>query len=322
MKTVRDDPEIAGRVAVILQELRAALRIDDATEWRLANAWTKRKKVLLEVEEVHQEQRRTLIGRVVREDRNRVCFQALEVLWAAGLRPPSAFTVPCPVGHLPDWRIILQEKAPGSRLHDLFVGDADTARQSAAMAGEWLNALHSLPLEVSDCNNILPKLEVWSAALKQLSPRHSSRLERIRQQLAIQLGDEPASIPVPSHGDFHATNILVSETGRVTAIDFDNFGGRERSADLGYFLGQTAARGFRKTASFASTAGVRAAFIQSYAAAAGAMMPPCLRIGSHAGATFLRLLHDDLCLMRSGRTDLIGPWLIAAESLADGAKLD
>jgi aminoglycoside phosphotransferase (APT) family kinase protein len=325
VKTVSEDPEIHERLAAPLQELRAILQIDETTEWRLVNAWSKRKKVLFELEEKGHQQRRTLVGRLLdrppRADRNRACYRALEVLWAAGLRPPCARTVPQPIGHSANWQVILQEKAPGDLLDNLFVRDAGTARRSAAMAGEWLNALHSLPLEFSEQTKILPKLDIWSAALKQLSPQHSTMLERIHQQIAAQLLDEPANAPAPSHGDFHATNILISDTGRVTGIDFDNFGGRERAADLGYFLGQTAARGFRKTGSFGSTAEVRAAFIQNYAAAAGLKMPPRLRVGSHAGAAFLRLLHDELCLMKSGRTDLIDPWLTAAELSASGAEL-
>jgi aminoglycoside phosphotransferase len=325
VKTIGEDPAIRERLAATLQELRAALRIDATTEWRIVNAWSKRKKVLFELEEKGPQQHRILMGRVLdktpRADRNRACYRALEVLWAAGLRPPCARTVPQPIGHSENWQVILQEKAPGDLLDHLFVRDAGTARRSAAMAGEWLNALHSLPLEFSEQSKILPRLDIWSAALKQLSPRHSRVLERIHHQIATELLDETANPPAPSHGDFHATNILISDTGRVTGIDFDNFGGRERSADLGYFLGQTAARGFRKTGSFASTTQVRAAFMQSYAAAAGLQMPPRLRIGSHVGAAFLRLLHDELCLMKSGHTDLIDPWLTAAELSVSGAEL-
>ena len=313
------------RLAAALQELRAVLRIDATTEWRIVNAWSKRKKVLFELEETGHQQHRALVGRLMdrssRADRNRACYQALEVLWAAGLRPPCAFTVPRPIGHSENWLVILQEKAPGDLLDHLFVRDAGTAPRSAAVAGEWLNALHSLPLEFSEQTMILPKLDIWSAALKQLSPQHSKMLERIHQRITAQLSGEPVGPPAPSHGDFHATNLLISDTGRVTGIDFDNFAGRERSADLGYFLGQTAARGFRKTGSFNSTAKVRTAFLQSYAAAAGPRMPPHLRIGSHTGAAFLRLLHDELCLMKSGRTDFIGPWLTAAELSVCGAEL-
>lgn len=326
MKTIGEDPAIRERLAATLLELRAALRIDATTEWRIVNAWSKRKKVLFELEEKGHQHHRTLVGRIMdkppRADRNRACYRALEVLWAAGLRAPCAFTVPQPIGHLENWQVILQEKAPGELLDRLFVRDAGTARRSAAMAGEWLNALHSLPLEFSEQTKILPKLDIWSAALKQLSPRHSKMLERVHQRITAQLSDESATPPAPSHGDFHATNLLISDAGRVTGIDFDNFGGRERSADLGYFLGQTAARGFRKTGSFGSTAEVRMAFLQSYAAAAGPKMPTRLRIGSHAGAAFLRLLHDELCLMKSGRTDFIDPWLAAAQLSASGSELE
>ena len=325
VKTIGEDPAIRERLAATLQELRSVIGIDPTTELRIVNAWSKRKKVLFELEEKGHQQHRTLIGRLMdgpsRADRNRACYQALEVLWAAGLRAPCAFTVPQPIGHLENWQVILQEKAPGDLLDHLFVRDAGTARCSAAMAGEWLNALHSLPLGFSEQTMILPKLDIWSAALKQLSPQHTKMLERIHQQITAQLSDQSAGSPVPSHGDFHATNLLICGTGRVTGIDFDNFGGRERSADLGYFLGQTAARGFRKTGSFGSTAEVRTAFLQSYTAAAGPRTPPRLRIGSHAGAAFLRLLHDELCLMKSGRTDFIDPWLRAAELSACGAEL-
>ena len=242
MKTVAEDPAIRERLAATVRELRSVMGIDATTELRIVNAWSKRKKVLFELEEKGHQQHRTLMGRLMdgpsRADRNRACYQALEVLWAAGLRAPCAFTVPQPIGHLENWQVILQEKAPGDLLDHLFVRDAGTARRSAALAGEWLNALHSLPLEFSEQTMILPKLDIWSAALKQLSPQHAKTLERIHQQITAQLSDESAGPPVPSHGDFHATNLLICGTGRVTGIDFDNFGGRERSADLGYFLGK------------------------------------------------------------------------------------
>ena len=262
------------------------------------------------------------MGRLVSADRNRACFNALQNLWTAGMRPPTAFTVPQPIGHLANWQLILQEKAPGELLDHLFVRDADTARRSAALAGEWLNALHSLrltvPLASSPRRNILNKIELWSSALQKLAPQFSEKLKRIHQQISVPLRDNLAEGLVPSHGDFHATNVLISETGRVTGIDFDNFGGLERSADLGYFLGQTAARAFRKTGSFGSTSDIRTAFIRSYATAAGSKFPPRVRIGCYVGAAFLRLLHDDLCLMKSGHSDFIAPWLEAAESSAGG----
>jgi len=322
MKSERDDPALAARLDAVLPLLRADLQIDETTEWRVVKVWSKRKKMLFEVEELNQQQHRTLVGRMVRADRNRACFQALEALWAGGLRPPSTFTVPQPIGHLSNWEVILQEKAPGDLLDHLLARDAGTAGRSAVMAGEWLNALHSLPLEMSAHVSMLPRLDLWVAAVRELSPQHARTLERIHSRISMQLADTPDRMLVPSHGDFHATNIFISETGRVTGIDFDNFGGRERAADLGYFLGQTAARGFRKTGSFSSTADSRAAFIQGYATAAHGGMPPHVRIGSFIGATFLRLLHDDLYLMKSGRTDLIPPWLEAAERAAFGIDLE
>jgi hypothetical protein len=86
-------------------------------------------------------------------------------------------------------------------------------------------------------------------------------------------------------------NVFVSPE-RVTAIDLDTFGLREREADVGYFLAQTAIFGLHLRNSLAATHQLRSEFSRE----CGNVDEE--RVAAYMAWTLLQSLHYDLCILR------------------------
>jgi len=179
-------------------------------------------------------------------------------------------------------------------------------------AARWLAALHAARVEAEPWKHDGAMLDRCSSELGSKIPAERARIGAIAGKAQAGRPSSQGAALAPSHGDFHPMNIFLAPSGRVTVIDWDTFGGRERAADVGYFLSQTAIIGYLQHASFNATESMRRRFLECYEQAARTTLDR-KRLGSIMAASFLRSLHYELCILHTGNSEIIEPWLRSAE---------
>jgi aminoglycoside phosphotransferase (APT) family kinase protein len=316
--TARDACFAEGRPPADIDELLqwSRLHLDGRPPWRLISARRKFGRVLLEIEEDAPSGPRRLIGKFADYGRAATLYQTLRSLRDAGFAPPERYTVPEPVAFVGERGFVLQEKVPGEQAAQLLTKE-DTGRSAAVDSANWLAALRYCRLQAPSSGSQPQPVLDWVNDLVSTQPSEAGRIRRIADAIVCELA-QPASGFVPCHGDFHPKNIFIANPERVTAIDIDKFGMREPESDVAWFLMQAAAFGFFERGSFECTDAARRTFIEQYEGKVGRPMRS-KRLRMYMAMAFLKNLHFELVLLKTGRKHYADPWLRGAESaIIDG----
>ena len=296
---------------------RARLGLGADRPWKLISARRKLGKPLFEVEEETPDGPQRIIGKVARPSRGETLFAALKLLWDHGFRPPNEFTVVRPIAYLPERNLIFQERAPGTELLQKMIDRAPDTVYSARRAAQWLAALHRSGIPAKPWRESPDRSVEWSGELQVKAPWAADRiriLDAAARGFLVRRNDEDM---VPAHGDFHPMNIFIADTGRLTAIDIDKFGLRERANEVGYCLGQTAFMCHIRMGSIAASREVRQAFLAEYERVAEITMDRHA-LGGYMAATVIKNLHFTLVAYEERRSELVDPWLKAGEECLEG----
>jgi aminoglycoside phosphotransferase (APT) family kinase protein len=318
--TVSDATFVDGRppkdIKNIIESIREELGLNGERQWRLISARTKLGRVLFEIEEDTSLGPTRLIGKLGNAERARHLHETLNALRDGGFEPPARLTVPESVACLPDRGLVLQEKAPGRHASDLLLQNSGRASFAAADCGRWLAALHQSEVHALPVSTEFEAVSQWADELKDAVPDSAEQLDAIARTIHQELSREGRPL-VPTHGDFHPMNILIKGTQRVTGIDLDKFAAREAEADIGWFLMQTAAFGFFEVGSFNSTEFARRAFIACYESEMGQPIRTD-RAALYMAMAFLKNLHFELVLLKTGHMQYARPWLEGAAAFLRG----
>jgi len=294
----------------ILERLRATLP-DSDVKWRILSAQRKMGKTLFEIEETRGGDTRRLVGKLSKTERAETLVKALRQLWMAGWRPPDVHTVTEAVAWLTDEGAVVQELAPGRQAIDIILESPDEAARAGEQCASWLATLQASGAEAPRSRFDASLSNQHAEELKVHLPREAPRIDGIAERILSEAA-QPFDVEAPSHGDFHAMNIFIDGERRITAIDMDKFGCRQAEADAGYFLTQTASFGYFKAQTFENTLTARRAYLKRYLE----LRQKPLNTGKMAlyvAAAFLKNLHFELELLKTGRMELAAPWLYAAE---------
>jgi aminoglycoside phosphotransferase (APT) family kinase protein len=307
---------VAGRppegIHDILTWARQELGLNDFPRWRLISARRKLGRVLFEVEEESGDGARRLIGKLGKEERAVVLYDTLKQLRGIGFAPPARHTVPEPAGFSRSRGFVLQEKAPGVQAKDFLISGGAEAQAAARDCAEWLSALHRCGVDAPVSRPDGQAVWTWAAELIGELPCESRRIRRTADAIFRELS-QPETPVLPSHGDYHPMNVFIDGDQRVTAFDIDKFALREPEADIGWFLMQTAAFDFFGNGSFQTTRDARITFLEHYRENAPHEVRG-RRIAMYMTMAFLKNLHFELVLMKTGRTQYATPWLSAASA--------
>jgi hypothetical protein len=225
-------------------------------------------------------------------------FSALQLLAGSGFRPPNRYLVPEPVAISADGTVSAQSRAHGSELLHALKDSPEAAEELGRSAAGWLAALHTAEIEGVGMRR--------SAAAARFDDRRLTELfGEARSAVAAYPVDEG-----PCHGDYHAKHVFVDGSGRVTSIDLEKFGIADRTAEVGYFLAQTASIGWTRFGSFEATRELRQAFLSAYLG--GRRMSRLPGLHAHVALTLLRVLafHQKV---RTESPDLRRIWIDAVE---------
>lgn len=189
---------------------------------------------------------RAVVMRLV-EDR---CAPALAKEWAELQRiwphmREGAYRVADPVAYLPDAKLLVMERAPGTPLLEhLWHADVATRAQHLRPAAEWLRHY----VEISE--GWRPgNAKGWLArAARASATQPFARLRGIESGILAHLTRMAAALDgaewrvAISHGDFHPNNLILGED-RLTGIDTGGSGRMPVCKDIARFLVHMGRRG-------------------------------------------------------------------------------
>ncbi len=195
---------------------------------------------LSSAEEVSSEQEAiTLIGKIRSRSSGQSAYRLLKLLWDAGFQSScfDGISVPKPIGIVPNFRMWMQLKMPGTEAthlltqagSELLVRQIAEAAHKLHKAGVPTKRSHSMADELRILHEHLPKV-----AMKY--PKWSSRIDRVLDA-ADRIG---MAVPMPEvagvHRDFYSDQVIVDES-RLYLIDFDLYCQGDPGLDIGNFIG-------------------------------------------------------------------------------------
>lgn len=270
--------------------------------WVPEASWRHHKKCFRvgRLECLDQRHREVWLRLVLEDDgvRGSVIYQALNLMWAAGLRPPARYRVPRAFACDYTGRVV-RAFVPGQTWADRVLLPEAHAPGVSADVASWLMFLqHAVVLNDSvQPMSVNPGRPVHYAAdiAKMLGGRTGAtrKIENVALVLAQSL-DVPSGTPqVLSHGDLHPKNVLLSGPA-VVAIDVEKFGWREPAADVGRALGQLLSMSVARVGSMDPGANAGQVFWRSYEAAGG--LATWDRVAIHLAVTLLECVHYTTCV--------------------------
>lgn len=244
--------------------------------------------------------RREFIGKVYAEDRADV-HRTMQEIGDAGFAPDTEFAVPRTVAYLSPLRLVLYEKAPGTRARKLIArGGESDATAAAERCARWLARFHARgPLSgtvVDLADHVLSSERAWRA-ISDLGPPFAEKAERLFAHLGTAARTTRESRMCAAHGTYTPGQVLVSKESTVT-IDWDTYQVTDPSNDVARFLVELARMGLKYFGSTSAYDHAARAFLRTYVAEAGADVTR--RLAFHQGAIYLDRAKHDIDKPRDG----------------------
>jgi aminoglycoside phosphotransferase (APT) family kinase protein len=231
-------------------------------------------------------------------------FGAMRLLWDAGFSRDESFMIPRPVQYFPDFQLILQGRARGSKLRHYAGKGTDISLGYARMAGLWLAKLHNLKVmtpQVCTYTHEIAALRTFVGAITAAQPKLECELQH-RGALLERNFTQFQSVPSTMvHGDFHPDHIFVSKDS-VTVIDFERSSTGDPALDVGSFIAhmRTTARCLGRALATANRE--IDAFLESYLSAVSATQSVVIlpRVASYVTLSNLEALYYVASVLRVG----------------------
>jgi len=212
------------------------------------------------VELVGKQDTTRAVGKAAKE------FEAMRLLWSAGFGQDNRFRIPQPLHHFEDLKLIIQEKARGSKLRT-FLGDGnDTSFNHARMTGLWLAKLHNMPVapsRVCAYRDEKASLRMFVEALKTDQPQLQYELQQYAAEVEKRFDSFDGVQATHVHGDFHPDHVYVA-ANFITVIDFERFCIGDPARDLGSFVGHMRTTAYSLGKSIETVNREIVAFLESY----------------------------------------------------------
>ena len=208
----------------------------------------------------------SLIGKVYARDRSDV-YQTMEEISRAGFGPEAEFAIPRPLAFLAPLRLLLYEKAPGTRASAFIVKPSESERAStAARCARWLARFHAIgprSARVFGLNDQLIVLEECWRCLADLGWPFAHKASRLFEQLnaiALGLGDIEMCA---GHGMYTSGQVLLVD-GRTITVDWDTYRVADPTHDVARMLVGFKRMGLKYFGSLHALDGTAEVFLKTY----------------------------------------------------------
>ena len=194
--------------------------------------------------------------------------QVLHTLWADVFGADRHYSVPQPLGVIPELAMLVYLPAEGQFL-DEVISD-ERAGYAIELTAHWLGMLHRHPVQVDKHFHLageLVNLSAWATVVSETYPA----LADLAQQALVYLQQQAANLPLdtqtPIHKDFHYRHVLV-ERG-VKVIDFDELRLGDPNFDLAHFCANLDLLAYRQSGSPYHLHKLEQRFLDAYARTTG-----------------------------------------------------
>ena len=193
----------------------------------------------------------TLLGKIQAKGTDYTSYYIQQTLWNHGFDDNSAdgYSVPEPVGVIPEWRMWLQHKVPGVLATELLPTDSGVAvcRRIAGLA----HKLHSIPMPTAKQQTLTDELTILQDRLPQVVQKYPHWQPRIENTLAMcnQLVAHHSAADhtvVGIHRDFYGDQVLV-DCDRIWLVDLDLYCQGHPALDIGNFIAHITEQSLRET---------------------------------------------------------------------------
>lgn len=247
-------------LAPVLGPIAASDRVEVMSAQELAVARGRRRVVRYAIAGLDAAGPTDVVAKVFEEPRRaELLHRHLRVL-SAGPFATGRWTVPQPLGYLPERALVLYRAGSGVPLSSLL--DDAAAEQGVVEAARWLARLHrsgALLPRVLDTTREIGSALQWAATLAA----HDAELHRPALRLASRwatVGPPGPAAVVPLHKDFHPGHVLVDE--QVCVLDLDEARLGDPAYDVAHFCAYLKCGGHR-------AGDLRGAFVAEYARLTG-----------------------------------------------------
>src|SRR6267378_142266 len=185
-----------------------------------------------------------LVGIWRPDSANAPVFDLMRWLWSSGFDGRDAYAICQPIAYLDDSNLMLVAKLEDVELDRFLRVDTEAARLAVDAAGRWLAKLHRTLVRGPLAHSVARERELLSAWVRDLGnrfPAYARRLPPLARGILKVEGRVAPDQFTLIHGDFHPENIFVNDD-RVTVTDFERSCLFDPAQDLGFFLGQLAAK--------------------------------------------------------------------------------
>lgn len=201
----------------------------------------------------------TLLGKIRAKGTDYSSYYIQQALWNRGFDDNSAdgYSVPKPVGVIPDWRMWLQRKVSGVAATELLPTSDGVAicRRIAGLA----HKLHGTPMPTAKQQTLTDELTILHTRLPQVAqkyPHWQSRIEKIldacNQLVARHSADDGMTVGI--HRDFYGDQVLVDcelinqrLRYRIWLVDLDLYCQGHPALDIGNFIAHITEQSLRET---------------------------------------------------------------------------
>ena len=195
----------------------------------------------------------TLLGKIRAKGTDYTSYYIQHALWKQGFDDNSAdgYSVPDPVGVIPEWRMWLQRKVSGVSASELLPTSDGVAlcRRIAGLADK----LHGMSMPTAKQQTLTDELTILQARLPQVAqkyPHWQPRIENIlnacNQLVAHHSIANYTESFVGIHRDFYGDQILV-DCARIWLVDLDLYCQGHPALDIGNFIAHITEQSLRET---------------------------------------------------------------------------
>ncbi|OKH50023.1 phosphotransferase family protein [Phormidium tenue] len=204
----------------------------------------------------------TVLGKLRAKGTDVASYQVQQALWRNGWAADSGdrFSIPEPLGLVPDWHMTLQRKVPGIPATQLLPTEQGIAL--AQRIATLAHKLHHTPVTTAKTHTLADELAILRDRLPQVAERHppwATRIEHVLaacDRLVTQFSpplSHPPTLPPPHtgiHRDFYADQILIDADDpggqRLWLVDLDLYCLGSPAVDIGNFIAHITEQSLRE----------------------------------------------------------------------------
>ena len=234
-----------------------------------------------------------LIGKVFAEERSDV-HDIMAGIQQAGFGGDSKFAIPGPITYLRSLRLLLEEKASGTPVREVFLGEGPHNQQKAAeRCALWLAKFHATALRIGPISSIAKMMSKSRSQARKLSRLGGPFAEKAGALMA-NLETCASSLGIveicAAHGEYNPSHVLL-EGDRTVVIDWDGCQVRDPARDVATFMIVTKGLALERKSAIGALDSVADTFLHAYVAERG---PDILeRLPFHRAALCLK--HAKYC---------------------------